>query len=82
MRAGPSPDRIVHLVGVTLGPIEPCPETIVFHLQTPDGDELELDLHNLLKALGFACTEGVIPQLSWDWTAQTVNLHGVAELWS
>jgi len=74
-------ERIVHLAGITLGPAEPGPDTIVLHLETGDGEKVDLDFHTMLAASGMAFRQGAIPRPSHAWLASAVNLTWVDELW-
>lgn len=70
-------DRLVRLAGVTLGPDEPTPDTLTFHLQTGAGDEVRFDLPMLLSALTVAVAQGAVPALPTLWYNQVWSIQGM-----
>lgn len=75
--SAPSADRLVHLAGVRIGSPEPVPDTLQFHLRTPGGDEIVLDLRMLLSALAFVVQNGAVPPLPSQWYNQVWSIQGV-----
>jgi hypothetical protein len=61
---------IARLAGVIENPGEYTPCSLVFVLQTGQGQTIHLNYEMLMQTLRFAQEQGVIPALSVQWWAQ------------
>lgn len=72
----PMSDVPANLRGITLGPLEPHNNTLLFHFENNDGTTASFGVETLLACLWFAQDNQIVQKLPDHWQREMSNTYG------